>query len=156
MRVGLQLPSFTFPGGPAAIRPTLTEIAQAAEANGFRRLAFSIGGLLLINVLFTFAVPGISIGGHLGGLAAGALGGLAVRAIGEGSDLRRIALTTALLAVLTAGLFLGARPVAGWRCAQESSEVRKAYRGSSVSIDQLLAEVRARARAQLQGIDPCP
>jgi F420-dependent oxidoreductase-like protein len=38
MRVGLQLPSFTFPGGPAAIRPTLTEIAQAAEANGFASL----------------------------------------------------------------------------------------------------------------------
>jgi len=38
MRVGLQLPSFTFPGGPAAIRPTMTEIAQRAEANGFASL----------------------------------------------------------------------------------------------------------------------
>lgn len=38
MRVGLQLPSFTFPSGPAAIRPTLTEIAQSAEANGFASL----------------------------------------------------------------------------------------------------------------------
>jgi F420-dependent oxidoreductase-like protein len=38
MRVGLQLPSFSFPGGPAAIRPTLTRIAQAAEANGFASL----------------------------------------------------------------------------------------------------------------------
>jgi F420-dependent oxidoreductase-like protein len=38
MRVGLQLPSFSFPGGPAAIRPTLTDIAQAAEANGLASL----------------------------------------------------------------------------------------------------------------------
>ena len=38
MRVGLQVPSFTFPGGAAAIRPTLTEIAQRAEANGFASL----------------------------------------------------------------------------------------------------------------------
>ena len=38
MRVGLQLPSFTFPGGPVAIRPTLTAIAQSAEANGFASL----------------------------------------------------------------------------------------------------------------------
>jgi alkanesulfonate monooxygenase SsuD/methylene tetrahydromethanopterin reductase-like flavin-dependent oxidoreductase (luciferase family) len=38
VRVGLQLPSFTFPGGAAAIRPTLTEIAQGAEANGFASL----------------------------------------------------------------------------------------------------------------------
>jgi F420-dependent oxidoreductase-like protein len=38
MRVGLQLPSFSYPGGPGAIRPTLTDIAQAAEANGFASL----------------------------------------------------------------------------------------------------------------------
>lgn len=38
MRLGLQLPSFTYPGGSAAIRPTLTEIAQAAEAAGFTSL----------------------------------------------------------------------------------------------------------------------
>ena len=38
MRLGLQLPSFTYPGGPAAIRSTLTEIAQSAEAAGFASL----------------------------------------------------------------------------------------------------------------------
>ena len=38
MRLGLQLPSFTYPGGPAAIRSTLTEIAQAAETAGFASL----------------------------------------------------------------------------------------------------------------------
>ena len=38
MRVGLQLPSFSFPGGTEAIAPTLTEIAAAAEAAGFSSL----------------------------------------------------------------------------------------------------------------------
>ncbi len=38
MRLGLQLPSFAYPGGPAAIRPTLTEIGEAAEAAGFASL----------------------------------------------------------------------------------------------------------------------
>ncbi|HMJ80133.1 MAG TPA: LLM class F420-dependent oxidoreductase [Candidatus Dormibacteraeota bacterium] len=38
MRVGLQLPSFSFAGGTAAIRPRLLEIAQAAEAQGLASL----------------------------------------------------------------------------------------------------------------------
>jgi F420-dependent oxidoreductase-like protein len=38
VRLGLQLPSFTYPGGPAAIRPTLIEVAQAAETAGFASL----------------------------------------------------------------------------------------------------------------------
>jgi F420-dependent oxidoreductase-like protein len=38
MRLGLQLPSFTYPGGGAAIRPTLTEIGQAAEDAGLASL----------------------------------------------------------------------------------------------------------------------
>lgn len=35
-----------------------------------------IWGLLIGNLVFTFAVPNISVGGHLGGLAGGLLGGL--------------------------------------------------------------------------------
>jgi F420-dependent oxidoreductase-like protein len=38
MRVGLQLPSFSFPGGAAAIGPRLAEIAAAAEDGGFSSL----------------------------------------------------------------------------------------------------------------------
>jgi membrane associated rhomboid family serine protease len=33
----------------------------------------SIGGLILINLVFSFAVSGISVGGHIGGLIGGAL-----------------------------------------------------------------------------------
>ena len=35
MRVGIQVPSFTFASGPARLGPTLAEIAQAAERNDF-------------------------------------------------------------------------------------------------------------------------
>ncbi|WP_419912341.1 rhomboid family intramembrane serine protease [Candidatus Poriferisodalis sp.] len=37
-----------------------------------------LGTLILINVVFSFLVPNISIGGHLGGLAAGVLAGFAI------------------------------------------------------------------------------
>ncbi len=36
----------------------------------------NLGGLLIINLVITFAIPGISIGGHLGGLLVGFLCGL--------------------------------------------------------------------------------
>src|SRR5436190_12257365 len=38
MRLGLQLPSFTYPGGTPAIGSTLTEIGEAAEDAGFASL----------------------------------------------------------------------------------------------------------------------
>jgi F420-dependent oxidoreductase-like protein len=38
MRLGLQLPSFSYPGGTPELRPRLTEIAQAADAAGFESL----------------------------------------------------------------------------------------------------------------------
>ncbi|MEX1218411.1 MAG: rhomboid family intramembrane serine protease [Acidimicrobiales bacterium] len=40
-----------------------------------------IGGLVAINLLLTFAVPGISIGGHIGGLVAGVAVGAIVFAL---------------------------------------------------------------------------
>ena len=38
MRLGLQLPSYTYPGGAPAIGPTLTAIAESAESVGFASL----------------------------------------------------------------------------------------------------------------------
>ena len=38
MRIGLQVPSFTWPGGPAVIAPKLAAIARAADDTGFYSL----------------------------------------------------------------------------------------------------------------------
>ncbi len=38
MKIGLQIPSFKYPGGPEAIRPTLKEIVTTAENAGFHSL----------------------------------------------------------------------------------------------------------------------
>ena len=49
-----------------------------ARGRGMSHIAREIGVILGINLLLTFTVAGISIGGHLGGLAGGVLCGLLV------------------------------------------------------------------------------
>jgi membrane associated rhomboid family serine protease len=51
----------------------------ALRSRGVDPFSTGIGPLLVINLLFTFAIPGISIGGHIGGLIAGAVGGWILR-----------------------------------------------------------------------------
>jgi membrane associated rhomboid family serine protease len=52
-----------------------------------RQRTYVLGGsalsIILLNLVFTFAVPNISIGGHVGGLAGGVLSGLAITRLGR-------------------------------------------------------------------------
>lgn len=49
-----------------------------ARGRGIQGVAGQIGLILLLNVVFTFSVPGLSIGGHLGGIIGGGLAALLV------------------------------------------------------------------------------
>jgi len=74
-----------------------------ARERGIEGLASSIGIVLLLNLAITFGNPEISIGGHLGGLAAGVLCALAIVA-GERGMLGRNRLAVELAAIAAVAL----------------------------------------------------
>jgi membrane associated rhomboid family serine protease len=51
---------------------------------GVALLGSSVGVLLLLNLVITFAIPGISIGGHIGGILGGAAAGYLLSGLGKG------------------------------------------------------------------------
>ena len=69
-----------------------------------------IGPLIIINLLFTLAIPGISIGAHLGGLVGG---GIAALLILQADRRRSTALGLAACALIAVGSFAGAIVAAG-------------------------------------------
>jgi membrane associated rhomboid family serine protease len=84
-----------------------------ARGRGFDAVASSIGVVLLINLALSFGVSNISLGGHLGGLAAGVLCGAAVIA-GDRGRLGGNHVAVELAAVVGVGLLaiLGALAIA--------------------------------------------
>ena len=52
-----------------------------ARSRGLDELASQIGFFVVLNLVFTFSVDGISVGGHLGGLAGGALAALLINTV---------------------------------------------------------------------------
>jgi membrane associated rhomboid family serine protease len=57
--------------------------ALVFERQGTHVLGGSALSIIVVNLVLTFAVPNISIGGHIGGLIGGALGGLALSRFGR-------------------------------------------------------------------------
>jgi membrane associated rhomboid family serine protease len=65
-------------GASGAIFGLLSAAFVIARHRGVEQLASQLAFFVVINLVFTFGVSGISIGGHLGGLVAGALAGLLI------------------------------------------------------------------------------
>jgi membrane associated rhomboid family serine protease len=66
--------SFTV-GASGAVFGLMGAAVAAFRARGINPFDTGLGGAVLLNLAFTFAIPGISIGGHVGGLIGGFLAG---------------------------------------------------------------------------------
>ncbi|MGA7396232.1 MAG: rhomboid family intramembrane serine protease [Solirubrobacterales bacterium] len=65
-------------GASGAVFGIFGAVFVIAQGRGLTGLAREVGLILGINLILTFSIPGISIGGHLGGVVAGLLCGLLV------------------------------------------------------------------------------
>ena len=96
----LLTPNALTAGASGAVFGCMGAVVVALRRRGVGLLQSNIGILLVINLVLTFGVRGISIGGHLGGLAAGAVGGLILDHTRD-----QPAVGTAAVVVLAAVLF---------------------------------------------------
>ncbi|MCB1001200.1 MAG: rhomboid family intramembrane serine protease [Acidimicrobiales bacterium] len=67
-------------GASGAVFGLMAAAAIGLHRQGINVMSTGIGTTLLLNFFLTFAIPGISIGGHLGGAAAGAICGFVMLA----------------------------------------------------------------------------
>jgi membrane associated rhomboid family serine protease len=100
-------------GASGAVYGLFLATILIARQRGFTQVVQTLGFWLVLNLVFTFSVSGISIGGHLGGLVGGLLGGLLV----VGAERRMAGRETlpaelGLMALLGVGCFVAAVVVA--------------------------------------------
>jgi membrane associated rhomboid family serine protease len=94
-------------GASGAIFGLMGAAFVVMRSRGINPMESGLGLWIGLNLVITFAVPGISIGGHIGGLVGGALAALVLFEVGD----RIRGLPQAVPAVLVAGL--GALAVVG-------------------------------------------
>jgi len=72
-----------------------------ARGRGMQEISSQIGFLIVINLVLTFGIPGISIGGHIGGLIGGGICALVILAGDRGSlGARRVPTEVAAMAAI--------------------------------------------------------
>ena len=68
-------------GASGAIFGLMAAAFIIARDRGVDEIASQIGVFVVLNLVFTFAIPGISIGGHIGGLIGGGIAAILVTAV---------------------------------------------------------------------------
>ncbi|MHB1467765.1 MAG: rhomboid family intramembrane serine protease [Solirubrobacteraceae bacterium] len=97
-------------GASGAVFGLMGYAAIEIRARGARVMETGIGGLIVLNLIFSFLLPNISIGAHIFGLVGGALAGLAMKL----GDQRRLpAIGFGACALLSVAAVAGAIALAG-------------------------------------------
>jgi membrane associated rhomboid family serine protease len=71
-------------GASGGVFGLMAAIFLLERTRGVALFGSSIGALIALNLFLTFLIPGISVGGHLGGLAGGAAAGFVLSGFGKG------------------------------------------------------------------------
>ncbi|MGZ5375360.1 MAG: rhomboid family intramembrane serine protease [Solirubrobacterales bacterium] len=101
-------------GASGAIFGLMGAAFVIARNRGMQEIQSQIGLFVVLNLVFTFAVPGISIGGHIGGLIGGALAALLLEQIARRFKGRhRVLLEVAALAAIFVASIAGSLWAAG-------------------------------------------
>jgi membrane associated rhomboid family serine protease len=90
-------------GASGAVFGLMGAMVVELRARRLSVMESGIGGLILINLIFSFSIANISVGAHVGGLIGGALAGLALRAAGDRFKLLGLLACLALAAICVAG-----------------------------------------------------
>jgi membrane associated rhomboid family serine protease len=101
-------------GASGAIFGLMAGVIVVARGRGVEQLAQQFGLFVVLNLVLTFSIPGISIGGHIGGLIGGGVAALLVIFVERRMSGRPgYTLEIAGILLLMAATFAGALAVAG-------------------------------------------
>ena len=117
-------------GASGAVFGTMGAAILALRARGIDPMQSGLGITLLLNLGITFVIPGISIGGHIGGLLAGGIVGYLMFEVAER---RRLSMT----------------PVLG-ACAGARGRARGRLRRRRIERDRRLTRPRRRASGDVR------
>ncbi len=90
-------------GASGAVFGLMGAVVVELRARRLSVMESGIGGLIVINLIFSFVVPNISVGGHVGGLIGGAVAGYALRLAGDRYKTLGLFACLALAAACVAG-----------------------------------------------------
>jgi membrane associated rhomboid family serine protease len=102
-------------GASGAIFGLMAAVIVVARGRGVEQLASQFGLFVVLNLVLTFSIPNISVGGHVGGLIGGAVAALLVIIVERRMAGQRAGYTVELVGIvlMIAATFAGALAVAG-------------------------------------------